>query len=85
MQKSTFCLKIPTEMFETVDEKDEKALLCSLMYNEQPHGVLPIIGNPLTLLPSVIVFTECNISFAVSGALTTHFRPTSSFKKYFHI
>ena len=47
MQKSTFCLKIHTEIFETVNEKDEKALLCSLMYNEQHHGVLPIIGNPL--------------------------------------
>ena len=51
-------------MFETVNEKDEKALLCALMYNEQHHGVLPIIGNPSPALPrSVIVFTECNISF----------------------
>ena len=52
-------------MFETVNEKDEKALLCALMYNEQHHGVLPIIGNPSPALPpSVIVFTECNISFS---------------------
>ena len=51
-------------MFETVNEK---ALLCSLMYNEQHHGVLPIIGNPLPFLPSVIVFTECDISLAVSS------------------
>ena len=52
-------------MFETVNEKDEKALLCALMYNEQHHGVLPIIGNPspAPCPPSVIVFTECNISF----------------------